>query len=222
MHETLQKRIRLVRNNLLVIWTFLHSDSRLNIPVSRLILVALALAVTIFPPPRATAGDTTEEKRARIRVMASDTLQSLYKMEPHSQAVVENSAGYAVFDNTGVHVVVPSTVRGGGIAVDSQSRKETFMKVHCAGGGQAMGAEDCRMVFVFETRKAFDEFLNTGWDGHSRADGIAGVGSDGSEHSGAFAVSLDMWVYEIVERGLAFQVILQGTKYRRDDKLNKN
>jgi len=30
-----------------------------------------------------------------------------------------------------------------------------------------------------------------------------------------------MWAYQIVERGLAFQLVLAGTSYYKEDKLNK-
>jgi len=211
----------LVQLDLLRIWTLLHSDSKLNIPVSRLILVTLALAVIAFPPPRATAGESIEDKRVKIRTMATDTLQSLYRFQPGSKTAIERAAGYAVFDNTGVHIVLPTTAKRTGIAVDSRSGKETFMKMRTESGREATAVEDCRMVFVFENSKAFDQFLNSGWTGSDWHDTPAGLASTGGEYEGAFRVDRDMWVYQIVERGLAFQLILAGTSYRRDDKLNK-
>src|SRR5262245_8922327 len=221
MQETSQQELTLIKNGFVRIWTLLHSDSRFNIPVSRLILVILALAAFAFPPLRATAGDSVEERRARIRNMASDTLQFLYKFQPASQGVIERSAGYAVFDNTGVHIVLPSTAKRSGVAVDSQSRKETFMKMRSESGKAGNAVEDCRMVFVFETRKAFDRFLADGWTGSDWHDTPPSLSSDGGEYEGAFRVDRDMWVYQIVDRGLAFQLILAGTSYQRDNKLNK-
>src|SRR5262249_10703099 len=158
MHERSQNRMRFIKNDLLRAWTFLHSDSNLNIPVSRLVLVILALTVIAFPPLRATAGDSIEERRARIRSMASETLQSLYKLQPGSRAVVDGAAGYAVFDNTGFHIVLPTTAKRTGIAVDSKTGSETFMKMRSESGRGSTAVEDCRMVFVFETRRAFDQF----------------------------------------------------------------
>src|SRR5262249_3092348 len=221
MHEILQKRIRLVQNKVVRAWTFLHSDSNLNIPVSRLVLVILALTVIAFPPLRATAGDSIEERRAKIRSMASDTLQSLYKFQPGSQAVVQGAAGYAVFDNTGFHIVLPTTAKRTGVAVDSQTGTETFMKMRTEAGRGAAAVEDCRMVFVFETRRAFDQFLNAGWTGSDWHDTPQGLATKGGDYEGAFRVDRDMWVYQMVERGLAFQLILAGTSYQRDNKLNK-
>jgi hypothetical protein len=221
MYEMLQKRIGLVQDNVVRAWTFLHSDSHLNISVSRLVLVTLALTVIAFPLRKATAGESVEERRARIRSMASDTLQSLYKFQPGSQAVVEKAAGYAVFDNTGVHVVMPTTAKRMGMAVDTQSGKETFMKMKSEPGRAGSAVEDCRIVFVFEDRRALNRFLDSGWTGSDWHDTPGGVASKGGEYEGAFRVDRDMWAYQIVERGLAFQLVLAGTSYYKEDKLNK-
>jgi hypothetical protein len=169
------------------------------------------------PPAR----ESTEDRRTRIRAMASDTLQSLYKMQPGSQDSVENSAGYAVFDNTGDHIMMPTTVRGGGIAVASESKQETFMRVRGGRPREGTGAPDSRMIFVFESRKAFDKFLGEGWDGSNWTDTKPSLSTSDDRFSGAFRVERDMWVYQIIERGLAFQLTLAGTSYHRDDKLNK-
>ena len=221
MHETLQKGIRLVQDNVVRAGKFLHSDSNLNIPISRLVLVILALIVIAFPTLKATAGDSIEEKRTKIRSMASDALQSLYRFQPGSKAVVEKAAGYAVFDNTGVHVVLPTTAKRMGMAVDSQSGKETFMKMKSEPGRAGSAVEDCRIVFIFEDRRALARFLDSGWTGSDWHDTPPDLGSKGGEYDGAFRVDRDMWVYQMVERGLAFQLILAGTSYYREDKLNK-
>ena len=43
------------------------------------------------------------------------------------------SAGYAVFNNTGTNLLLLSTPRGAGIAADTQTKKGTFMKMISAG-----------------------------------------------------------------------------------------
>ena len=95
------------------------------------------------------------------------------------------------------------------------------MKMRSEPGRGATAVEDCRMVFVFESPNAFDRFLNSGWTGSDWHDTPAGLGVERGGYDGAFRVDRDMWVYQIVERGLAFQLILAGTSYWRDNKLNK-
>ena len=90
--------------------------------------------------------------------MAAQTLQDLYKLQPAAQAAIQKAAGYAVFNNMGVNLLLLSTARGAGIAVDSKTKQETFMKMISAGVGLGMGAKDYRVVFVFEDEKALGQF----------------------------------------------------------------
>ena len=178
--------------------------------------VMILLAVTL-----ANAGDTPDQKRDKTRKMANQTLQDLYKMEPKAQADIQNSAGYAVFNNMGTNVLLLSTARGAGVAVNSKTKDETFMKMVSAGAGLGLGVKDYRVIFVFKTDKAFNEFLNSGWSGSAQADAAAKAGEKGSAESGALEVAPDVWVYQITKNGLALQTTLQGTKYYKDDDLNK-
>jgi hypothetical protein len=75
--------------------------------------------------------------------------------------------------------------------------------------------------FVFGSEKAFDSFLTSGWSGSGQADAAAKAGKSGGAYSGATEVAPDVWVYQITKNGLAPQLTLQGTKYYKDDDLNK-
>jgi lipid-binding SYLF domain-containing protein len=167
------------------------------------------------------AGDDDEEKRQKTRKMAAEALQDLYKFEPSSQATIQKAAGYAVFDNMGVNVLLLSTARGSGVAVNNKTKQETFMKMASGGFGVGMGVKDYVVVFVFETDKALAQFLDSGWSGSGQADAAAKAGEKGGAYSGAAEVAQGVWVYQITKNGLALQLTLQGTKYYKDDDLNK-
>jgi lipid-binding SYLF domain-containing protein len=168
------------------------------------------------------AKETNEQKRDTVNKMASDTLDQLYKLQPDSRGAIEKSAGYAVFDNTGVHVLLVSSAHGSGIAVDSRTKQKTFMKMISAGAGLGVGVKDYRVIFVFEDQKALDSFVNSGWQASTDADAAAKSSTKGAAYSGAVAVAPGVWVYQITQKGLALQLTLQGTKYYKDDNLNKN
>ena len=51
--------------------------------------------------------------------------------------------------------------------------------------------------------------------------GAAKAGKSGGAYSGATSVAPGVWVYQITKNGLALQLTLQGTKYYKDDDLNK-
>jgi hypothetical protein len=90
--------------------------------IRNLIAVVLisALAVT------ARGADNKKEKEQKeIRTMAQDTLQRLYKADPKAKAAVEGAAGYGVFSNMGVKILVAGSGKGKGIAVNNKSKHET-------------------------------------------------------------------------------------------------
>jgi len=188
----------------------------------RLRMIASSLAVILLATNLATAGDSPDKKREKTRKMAAETLQDLYKLQPTAQAAIQKSAGYAVFNNMGTNLLLLSTARGAGIAVNSGTKEETFMKMVSAGGGLGVGVKDYRVIFVFENDKAFSQFLNSGWSGSAQADAAAKAGEKGAAYSGAVEVAPGVWVYEITKNGLALQLTLQGTKYYKDDDLNKS
>ena len=183
--------------------------------VSILVVVLLSAGLSI-------AKDSPDKKRGKTCKMADKTLKELYKLEPTAQELIQKSAGYAVFDNMGTNLFLLSTARGSGIAVHSQTRKETFMKMISAGAGLGLGVKDYRVIFVFENDEAFNRFLDSGWSGSAQADAAAKAGESGGAYSGAVEVYPGVWVYQITKNGLALQLTLQGTKYYKDDDLNKS
>src|SRR5215470_13060274 len=187
----------------------------------KLRIIASSLAVILMAAGVANAGDSPDQKRDKSRKMAAQTLQDLYKLEPTAQSALHKSAGYAVFNNMGTNLLLLSTARGAGIAVNSQTKQETFMKMISAGAGLGVGVKDYRVVFVFENDKALAQFLDSGWSGSAQADAAAKAGEKGGAYSGAVEVAPGVWVYQITKNGLALQLTLQGTKYYKDDDLNK-
>ena len=184
--------------------------------------IATSLALILLATSLAHAGDSPDKKRDKTRKMANKTLQDLYKLKPESKGVIQKAAGYAVFDNMGTHILLVSTARGSGIAIDNSSKQETFMKMISAGAGLGMGVKDYRVIFVFDSDKALNDFMNSGWSPSGQADAAAKAGDSGGAYSGATQVAPGVWAYEITKNGLALQLTLQGTKYSKDDDLNTN
>jgi len=179
-------------------------------------ILALSLAANI-----AHAKDTRAQKRENIRKMAAQTLDDLYKLRPSSRDAVHHAAGHAVFKNLGTNVLLLSTASGSGLAVNSKTKQETFMKMISAGAGIGMGVKDYRVIFVFENSGALKRFLDSGWSGSAQTDAAAKAGKSGSAFAGAIEVDPGVWVYQITKNGLALQLTLQGTKYYKDGDLNK-
>ena len=167
-----------------------------------------------------TNGDSPTAKRDAILNMRSQTLTQLYKDHPGARADIRGSAGYAVFSDVGVNIILLSAGGGEGVAHDNHTGRDIYMKMISGGVGPGLGIKDFRGVFVFHTRKAFDQFVDSGWEGTAQADAAAKSGNKGKAVAGAITVAPDVDLYQITENGLALQATLQGTKYYRDKELN--
>jgi lipid-binding SYLF domain-containing protein len=165
--------------------------------------------------------DSPDEKRDKSRKMAAATLEDLYKLQPAARGAIQQSAGYAVFNNMGTNLLLVSTARGAGLAVTNSNKQETFMKMVSGGAGFGIGVKNYRVIFVFQNDAALNHFLESGWSGSAQADAAAKAGDKGGAFSGAEEVAPGVWVYQITKNGLALQLTLQGTKYYKDDDLNK-
>jgi lipid-binding SYLF domain-containing protein len=187
----------------------------------RFTIIASSLAVILLAGAFASAGDSPDKQREKTRQMAAATLKDLYKLQPTSRELVQKSPGYAVFNNMGTNLLLLSTARGAGVATNSKTKQDTFMKMISAGAGLGVGVKGYRVVFVFETERALNKFLNSGWSGSGQADAAAKTSKSGGAYSGAAMVEPDVWVYQITKKGVALQLTLQGTKYYKNDDLNK-
>jgi lipid-binding SYLF domain-containing protein len=187
----------------------------------RLKKIAFVLGMVLLVAGFAGAKDSPEKKKEKARKMAAETLKNLYKLQPSAEAAVKKSAGYAVFNNMGTNLLLVSTARGAGIAINSKAKKETFMKMFSAGAGLGIGVKDYRVIFIFENEGALNRFIDSGWAADAQGDAAAKTSKSGAAYSGAVQVAPGVWVYQITKKGIALQLTLQGTKYYKDDDLNK-
>jgi len=80
------------------------------------------------------------------------TLADLYKLKPETKEVVEKSEGYAVFDATGVYVVLYVGIAGRGVLIDNSNGEATYMTMARAGTGPGVGYQKFRSVIVFKNK----------------------------------------------------------------------
>ena len=181
------------------------------------VLSTLLIALLFAAPAMA---DKNQEKRDKIQKMRGEVLTRLYEEQPETKDMVKKAEGYAVFSNIGVNVIFFSAGGGSGVVHDNKSGADTYMNMGTAGLGLGLGAKDFRAVFVFHSRKAFDNFVEYGWDFSGQADAAAKSGDKGDEGSVAGTVVNGVSIYQLTETGLALQATLQGTKYWKSKKLN--
>ena len=171
---------------------------------------------------------TEEEKQANIKKekaeidkMVQETLAKLYETAPHAKGAVENAVGYAVFSNFGMKIMFAGSGSGEGLAVNNKSGKKTYMKMFEVQGGLGMGAKTFRQVFVFETEASFNDFVEQGWTYGGQATAAAKHEDTGDALQEAMALSPGVYVYQLTDTGLSAEMTAKGTKYYKNDDLNK-
>lgn len=187
---------------------------------ARWIAATLILAIAGTLAPGTARAASKAEQQQDIRAMANETLARLYKAQPAAKKAIQGSAGYAVFSNFGMKILFAGGGKGEGIAVDTKSKKETFMKMIEAQAGLGMGIKKFRVIWVFETKSALDQFINSGWELGGQMGAAAKVGDQGLAAAGAMSISPGVWLYQLTDEGLAAEITAKGTKYYKDDDLN--
>ncbi len=179
-------------------------------------LSILALLLIAFP----AWGASKAEKQKEVQKMSRDTLARLYRAQPSAKKAVEGAAGYAVFSNFGMKIFVAGGGSGSGIAVDNKTKQATYMKMVEVQAGLGIGVKKFRVVFVFETQKALNDFVNSGWEFGGQTTAAAKSGDQGLALSGALSVAPGVWMYQLTDTGLAAEITGKGTKYYKDSDLN--
>lgn len=87
------------------------------------------------------------------------------------------------------------------------------------GAGLGLGIKEFRAVLVFHNAAALDDFITNGITIGASATAAAKLGDKGEAGSGELVVN-NMSVYQITYKGLAFELMVSGTKYWSDSHLN--
>jgi len=179
----------------------------------------LVIALTIMVIGCAAQGDTPAQQRAEIQKMSQQVLSDIYRESPGAQKKVNAAAGYGVFTNAQINLIFMAAGGGYGVVHNNQTGAKTYMNMGEAGLGLGLGAKDFRVLFVFHTPKALDDFVEKGWAFGAEADAAAKSGDKGGQMSGGITIG-DITVYQLTENGLALQATVKGTKYWKNDDLN--
>lgn len=175
-------------------------------------------------------GDTASQQRASIQKMRTETLSKLYSLHPEARADIQHSDGYAVFASNSSKILLFGFGSGYGVVKDIRSGRDTYMKMAQGGAGVGMGIKQQRTVVVFHDKAALNNFITRGYvvgaDANAAAKyddkGIAPVGASANGVAKETAsLPSKVNVYEMTEKGLAAQAMINGYKYWPDDELNK-
>ena len=183
------------------------------------LMVALSLGLQACAPAPVSQYQI-DERRADIRAMANETIEQLYEQYPDARRQIQQSAGYAVFSNFGFKVLFMGSATGEGLAVNHATRRETFMRMVELQPGYGFGVQRFRLVFVFETPQAFDQFVYSGWEFGGNVMASAQTRTQQMGNQLGATVSPGVLMYQLSEQGAIVGVSITGAKYYPDSNLN--
>ena len=184
--------------------------------LDRGIFCAIAMCLVLAAAAVAFADeDKDAEKRGEIDAMAGETLEELFESSDDAKEMSDKAYGYAVFDNLKIAIGF-SGGGGSGIAV-SKDGEQTYMKMATGGVGFGLGAQKYQVIFFFQTEKAFRGFVDKGWQADASAQ--AAAGEDGANAAATFKKGVAF--YQMTDKGLMASADITGTKYWKNDDLNK-
>jgi len=160
------------------------------------------------------------EKQKRIQTN-NKTLELLYDYVPIAKTKLLRSYGYATFKNIGATVLLISYENGQGMAHNNRNGVNTYMNMHSGGVGLGLGGKDFYTVFLFKNKRAYNDFINSGWEANAQADAAAKYDENGMANNGAITIGDGIVVYKFTQDGLLLQATIMGTKYYADEELNK-
>ncbi len=184
-----------------------------------MLVVALA-AVAAAGLAAAPAQASKSKDQSNVKKKVNDALAALYKAQPSAKKAVQGAYGYAVFSNFGMKILVAGSGTGKGIAFNNKTSKQTYMKMVEVQAGLGIGVKKFNLIWVFNTKAAFDQFVNSGWTVGGQANASAKYDDKGGAYQGAVAIAPDVWLYQMTDKGLAAELTVKGTKYYKDDDLN--
>jgi hypothetical protein len=177
--------------------------ARRRMPV-RALVAACAIVLGAASGCGSTKGkaDPAAERRAYAQVTKDTAVADLDAAQPGMRARLDAAPGWAVFSTIGARVFVGEAPGGFGVAHDTKTGAETYMRMTEPSYGEGLGSERFRAVFVFRDEKTFREFVDKGWDFRTDAAGS----------------QID--VFQLTDAGLATEPTLAGTRFWRDKGLN--
>lgn len=190
----------------------------------KVLFLLAALAITGC----SAKGDTASEQRNSIKKIRTNTLSKLYTLHPEARSDVQHSQGYAVFSSNSSKILFFGFGSGYGVVKDTRTGKDTYMKMAQGGAGVGVGIKQLSTVMVFHDRETLNKFITQGYvvgaDANAAAkydDKGAGTGTTASAVAkGTQSLPSKVSVYQITEKGLAAQAMLNGYKYWPDSDLN--
>ena len=184
--------------------------------IALLTVLALALPAASVFAEEEWKSMKQEAKAMKIKESAKASLNELFADNPKAKELYARSYGWAAFANLKIAFGF-SGGGGNGVAVVKETGEKTFMKMGTAGVGVGLGINKYDVIFLIQDAQTFNTFVNNGWQADAGA--TAAAGKAAADVKTNFVNGLA--IYQITDKGLMANADIAGTKYWKNDKLNK-
>ncbi len=179
------------------------------------VLLCLLTATTALAAKQSAA-----EQRRQIEALHDKTLAQLYEKYPHAQRVIGECYAYATLSNSGVKVLFVGSSHGRGLAFNNQTGEKVYLRMKELSAGLGLGAKEYNLIFLLNTREAWENFIAGKTRFGASAEASANDGVSGGSIEGAEYVAPGVWVFQMTTKGLTLEATLKGIKIYKDKKLN--
>lgn len=184
------------------------------------VLVTLFLCMLIALPASAYGNDSAAEQRRQIDQLSKNTLEKLYAKYPHARRVINECYAWATLSNSGFKVLFIGSSHGRGLAYNNQTGEKVYLHMKELSAGLGLGAKEYDLIFLLNTRDAWENFIAGKTRFGASAEASADDGVNGGTGEGAEYVAPGVWVFQMTTKGLALEATLKGTKIYKDKNLN--
>ncbi|QWE17391.1 YSC84-related protein [Polynucleobacter sp. AP-Nino-20-G2] len=164
---------------------------------------------------------TLTQQRQDILKKNDEILKQLYVVQPKAKDLIEKSVGYATFSNFGMKILIAGGGTGSGVVIQKDGTKPVYMNMAEVQAGLGMGIKSFQNIFVFQTKAALNDFVNSGWTFGGQVTAAAKYENNGDAYQDAVAVAPGVLMYQLTDSGLAAEITGKGTKYYKNTDLNK-
>lgn len=151
-----------------------------NLKSKRLVSAFVAALVLALAGCAVVPGDNREEQVQTIEELVDTTLVDLYKQDPATEAAIASSVGYVIMNNKITKIPLVGAGAGYGVAINSITKKRTYLKMARFDVGGGWGVKSVRPVLIFTNEKLFKSFIKGDWSVNAGVDAAAKVGETGA------------------------------------------
>lgn len=143
-------------------------------PSSSFAVGPVAVLATMLVGCATSPPQDRDQQRSELDAMADHTVATLLEVQPTARHVLDRSVGYLVIDMNVAKIPVFGAGNGLGVVVDRRTDTRAYLEVTRFEIGGGWGAQQFKVIVVFDDAKLLDRAKSGGWHYEAGAELAAG------------------------------------------------